>query len=40
MFKEMLEDIDAVNTSLGRDSTLIKIVASIKNTMSDRHVVI
>ena len=39
VFKEILEDIDAINTSLGRDSALTKIVASIKNTMSDRHVV-
>ena len=29
MFKEIVEDIDAVNTSLGRDSALTKIVASI-----------
>ena len=39
MFKEILEDIDAINTCLGRDSALTKIVASTKNTMSDRHVV-
>ena len=39
VFKEILEDIDEINRSLGRDSALAKIVASIKNTMSDRHVV-
>ena len=39
VFKEIPEDTDTVNTSLGRDSALTKSVASIKNTMSDRHVV-
>ena len=39
VFKEILEDIDEINRSLGKDSALAKIVASIKNTMSDRHVV-
>ena len=35
VFKEIPEDIDTAN----RDSALTESVASIKNTMSDRHVV-
>ena len=35
VFKEIPEDTDTAN----RDSALTKSVASIKNTMSDRHVV-
>ena len=35
--KKILDDLDSVQLALGRDSVSAKIVAKIKNTMSDRH---
>ena len=36
-FKEILSDIDSVQQSLGKCAVSGKIIAKIKNTMSDRH---
>ena len=36
-FEEILDDIDCVQQALGKDTVLSKIIAKIKNTMSDRH---
>ena len=35
--KEILDDIDSVQLSLGHQAVSYKIVSKIKNTMSDRH---
>ena len=39
ILQEILTDIDDVGTSLGRSPALGKVLANVKNTMSDRHVV-
>ena len=36
-FEEILDDIDCVQQALGKDAASSKIIAKIKNTMSDRH---
>lgn len=36
-FKEILEDLDDVQYTLGKDAVSAKIISKIKNTMSDRH---
>lgn len=36
-FKEILDDIDSVQQAIGKNAVSAKIVAKIKNTMSDRH---
>ena len=36
-FKEILDDIDNVQKSIGEDAVSAKIVSKIKNTMSNRH---
>lgn len=36
-FEEILDDIDCVQQALGKDTASSKIIAKIKNTMSDRH---
>ena len=36
-FKEILDDLDAVQEALGRHTVSAKIVQALKNTMSDRH---
>lgn len=36
-FKEILEDLDTVQTELGASQVSSKIVSKLKNTMSDRH---
>ena len=36
-FKEILDDLDAVQEALGRHAVSAKIVQALKNTMSDRH---
>ena len=35
--EEILDDIDCVQQALGKDTASSKIIAKIKNTMSDRH---
>ena len=35
--KEILDDIDSVQLALGKNVVSAKVVAKIKNTMSDRH---
>ena len=36
-FEEILDDIDYLQQTLGKDAVLSKIIAKIKDTMSDRH---
>ena len=38
--KEILDDIDSVQLALGKNAVSAKVVAKIKNTMSDRHIII